>query len=211
MNSASIELFSDATALETPVNAAFSQSDTGGSLAPSTTYYYRVSAFNSAGETLASAETSITTSAVAGDTHTVTVNWGAVTGATGYNVYGRSTGAELFIESVDGQATTTYVDTGAIVPSGALPSANTTIAPGSGQWPGGRGFFTAVATFGGGSVTLQYLGPDNTTWLVAQQPDATDATLAASGGVLFELPPGQIRAAVVTATAVYARADRVPT
>ncbi len=78
-------------------------------------------------------------------------------------------------------------------------------------WAGGRGFFTAVATFGGGSVTLQYLGPDNTTWLVAQQPDATDAALTANGGVLFELPPGQIRAAVVTATAVYARADRVPT
>lgn len=77
-------------------------------------------------------------------------------------------------------------------------------------WPGGRGMFSAVATFGGGSVTLNYLGPDGTTWLVAQQPDATDAALTAAGGVLFELPPGQIRAAVVTATDVYARADRIP-
>lgn len=76
-------------------------------------------------------------------------------------------------------------------------------------WAGGRGFFAAVATFGVGSVTLQYLGPNNT-WLVAQQPDATDAALTANGGVLFDAPPGQIRAAVVTATAVYARADRVP-
>lgn len=77
-------------------------------------------------------------------------------------------------------------------------------------WAGGRGFFSAVATFGGGSVTLQYLGPDNTTWVAAQQPDATDAALTAAGGVLFDAPPGRIRAAVVTATAVYARADRVP-
>lgn len=210
MNSASIELFSDATALSTPVNAAFSQSDTGGSLEPSTTYYYRVSAFNSAGETLASAETSIATSAVAGNTHTVTVNWGAVTGATGYNVYGRSTGAELFIEAVDGQATTTYVDTGAIVPSGALPAANTTIAPGSGQWPGGRGFFSAAATFGGGSVSLQYLAPDNTTWVTALDVVGAAVTLTATGGVVFELPPGQVRASAITATAVHADAARIP-
>ena len=70
-------------------------------------------------------------------------------------------------------------------------------------WGGGRGVFAVVATFGGGSVTLQYLGPDGSTWL-------TGATaLTANGLVAFELPPGKIRAAVTTATAVYASAEQV--
>lgn len=71
------------------------------------------------------------------------------------------------------------------------------------EWPGGRGVFQAVATFGGGSVTLQYLGPDGATWLAA----GSDTTLAANGGGVFNLPPGRIRAAVATATAVYAAAE----
>lgn len=71
-------------------------------------------------------------------------------------------------------------------------------------WPGGRGLFSAEATFGGGSVALEYSGP-NGTWL------ATPAvSLSANGGVLFELPPCNIRAAVVTATGVYATAARIP-
>lgn len=69
-------------------------------------------------------------------------------------------------------------------------------------WGGGRGIFSAVATWGGGSVTLQYLGPDGSTWIAAA------TALTANGLVAFELPPGQIRAAVATATAVYANADQ---
>lgn len=108
--------------LATPVNAAFATASTGGSLVPAT-YYYRVSAINSLGETLASTETSQVVGAGT-NTNTVTVNWGAVTGATGYKVYGRSTGAELLIATVG--AVTTYVDTGSITPAGALPAVNTT-------------------------------------------------------------------------------------
>lgn len=70
------------------------------------------------------------------------------------------------------------------------------------EWGGGRGIFCATATWGGGSVTLQYLGPDESTWLTAA------TALTANGLIAFELPPGRIRAAVATATAVYARADQ---
>ena len=108
------------TALATPVNAAFSTSTTGGTLAAAT-YFYRVVAKNAYGKTLASAETSQITT---GTTSTVTVNWGAVSGATGYEVYGRTTGAELLIASVG--AVTTYTDDGSITPAGALPASNTT-------------------------------------------------------------------------------------
>lgn len=69
------------------------------------------------------------------------------------------------------------------------------------RWNGGRGVFSAVATWGGGNVQLQYLGPNGSTWL------NVGSALTADGLAAFELPPGQIRAAVTTATAVYARAD----
>ena len=103
-------------ALAVPVNAAFTQ---GAGTLGTATYYYRVSALNAQGETLASTETSLAITGPAG----VNVNWGAVAGATGYKVYGRSTGAELLIATVG--AVTTYLDDGSITPSGALPSAST--------------------------------------------------------------------------------------
>lgn len=70
------------------------------------------------------------------------------------------------------------------------------------QWGGGRGILVATATWGGGSVTLQFLGPDGSTWL-------TGATaLTANGFVLFELPPCRYRIAIATATAVYAQVEQ---
>lgn len=59
-------------------------------------------------------------------------------------------------------------------------------------WPGGRGTFLATGTFSGATVKLQVLGPDNTTWIDA----GTYTTLTAAGAGNFDLPQGQIRAAV---------------
>lgn len=106
--------------IATPVISSTSTNAAGGTLAAAT-YYYRVSAINAFGETLASTEASRTT---AGATSSVTINWSAITGATGYKVYGRSTGAELLIATVG--EVLTYEDTGAVTPAGALPTANTT-------------------------------------------------------------------------------------
>ena len=108
------------TELATPTGLVATASAAGGVLATAT-YYYRVSATNAQGEeTLAEAEVS---AAVTGPTGSVALTWTAVTGATGYNVYGRTTGAELFIASA---TSATYTDTGAITPAGALPTTNTT-------------------------------------------------------------------------------------
>lgn len=101
---------------------------TGGTLAAAT-YAYRVTAVNGAGETTPSSE--VTTSVASGTTGSVTVTWPAVQGATGYRIYGRTTGAELFIaynNNSGGQSrpSVSYTDTGAITPSGAMPGANTT-------------------------------------------------------------------------------------
>lgn len=84
------------------------------------TYYYRVSAITTSGETLACSEVGLTIGATTG----VILTWDAMPGATGYRVYGRSTGAELFIAEVSGTALT-YTDSGSITPTGALPTANT--------------------------------------------------------------------------------------
>ena len=101
-----------------PVNAAFTA---GSGTLVAGTYYYRVTALTADGtQTLPSVETSLVLAATGG----VNVNWGAVTGATGYNVYGRSTGAELLIATLGN--VTTYLDDGSITPAGAMPTSNST-------------------------------------------------------------------------------------
>lgn len=50
------------------------------------------------------------------------------------------------------------------------------------QWGGGRGVFSLAGTVNGATVTLQYLGPDESTWLTAA------TSLTAVGIVSFELP-----------------------
>lgn len=98
-----------------PAGLAPSTATTGGTLAAST-YFYRVSAVVNETETALATEVSQITT---GATSTVTLNWTAVPNATSYKVYGRATGAELFMASV---LTNTFVDTGAITPAGAQPS-----------------------------------------------------------------------------------------
>ena len=67
-------------------------------------------------------------------------------------------------------------------------------------WPGGIGTFEAVSgTWGGGSVKLQMLASNGTTWL-----DLPDVVLSANSALNFELAPAQLRAVIATATAVYA-------
>lgn len=69
---------------------------------------------------------------------------------------------------------------------------------------GGKYRLRAVATFGGGSVALQTLGPDGTTWI-----PVANASLTAAGDVEVNLPKGQYRVLNTTATAVYADLVRV--
>lgn len=71
---------------------------------------------------------------------------------------------------------------------------------------GGKYSVNAVATFGGGSVKLQMLGADGSTYVsVASTTDFT-----AAGHATVDLPAGQYRWTIATATAVYAKCVRVP-
>lgn len=67
---------------------------------------------------------------------------------------------------------------------------------------GGLYGVTVKATWGGGSVTLQRLAADNTTYVTAL------TAFSADGYQSVSLPPGTYKLDVVTATGVYA--DIVP-
>ena len=69
---------------------------------------------------------------------------------------------------------------------------------------GGRYYLMAEATWGGGNIKLQFQTP-NGTWI-----DVPSSTLSANNGTAIELPQGQIRAVVTTATAVYAYLVGIP-
>lgn len=104
-------------------------------------YSYRVSAVNAVGETLACAATTIAmadqrenwnpdaTSIIAG--RNITINWRTVTGAVGYNVYGVIGANETYIDHIDGQSSSAWVDYGTKTPSQVFttPAGDTTTAP----------------------------------------------------------------------------------
>lgn len=74
-------------------------------------------------------------------------------------------------------------------------------------WQGGRARFTVAGTLGGAAVNLEFIGPDNVTWIPY---DATG--LSAAGSLVIETIPGSLRASVTggTPSGLYARLDRVP-
>lgn len=128
-----------------------STASTGGTLADSTTYFYRVSAIMEAGsdgttyETLAAAQGSGQAVSSGTATNTVTITWTAVPGATGYRVYGRLTGAARLIATLGNVLT--FTDTGAT----AYPLSTTqvlgasTFLAGNYFGPGSQNFTSIVA------------------------------------------------------------------
>lgn len=70
---------------------------------------------------------------------------------------------------------------------------------------GGNYVFSAVATFGGGTVKLEMLAADGSSFLVVQNIAGTAASLNAAGTICgLVLPAGMYKIVVATATAVYA-------
>lgn len=114
--------------LAAPTLNTATPSTTGGTLAAGT-YYYRVTALTSAGETTVSNQVSAVTT---GTTSSVALSWGNVPSATGYRVYrSTSAGSNGGNVGVDVQApTTTRTDTGSATGSATPPAANSTGALG---------------------------------------------------------------------------------
>lgn len=89
-----------------------------------TSYSYRVSAKDASGETLASIAVTISNgNAPLSGTNFNRISWSLVQDATSYVVYGRTSGVEQRIIELFASH---YDDTGAVSPSGSVPTINTT-------------------------------------------------------------------------------------
>ncbi len=74
------------------------------------------------------------------------------------------------------------------------------------NWHGGRCMLIANATWGGGNIKLQTPGPDAS----GTATDIANSTLSANGTLNLDLPPGQYKVVITTATAVYASLIHIP-
>lgn len=116
------------TSLTAPTAPTVTRTGTTGSY----TYSYKITAVSNVGETSASAEGhSDLNQAVLDASSYMTVSWSAVTGAIGYNVYGRKDGQWSFITYLEGNSSTSYIDKGSVTPSTVFtpPEGNSTAGP----------------------------------------------------------------------------------
>ncbi|MBM3994532.1 MAG: hypothetical protein FJ303_10335, partial [Planctomycetes bacterium] len=131
-----------ATAAPTLVTSALSAS--AGTLSAGTTYYYVVTAVGPYGESIASSQTSFTTSA---PSQAIDLSWHVVDGATGYYVY-RSTTSGSFGERlapITSGTTTSFTDTGTAGTSNSPPVLQFTISIRN----GGNTYTTGPITYTG--------------------------------------------------------------
>ena len=107
------------TALSTPAISSVTKNGMTGS---SFTHYYRVTANNEVGESIASASGSVTSGKVREawieNTDYTTVSWSAITGATSYTIYYGDDPLNCFeLYTVGGNATTSFIDYGTLAPN----------------------------------------------------------------------------------------------
>jgi hypothetical protein len=116
---------SNTATLPAPTSSACSTAATGGALAAAT-WYYKTTALTAAGETTPAAEQAQTTT---GTASTVTVNWAALTGATGYKVYrGTTPGNENLLIATLGAGSASFTDDGGTLTAASPPGSNTATA-----------------------------------------------------------------------------------
>jgi hypothetical protein len=87
--------------------------------------YWKVTTLTALGESTGSNEVTATLTA----NQQQVLNWGAVSGATGYRVYrGTSAGSEsVLVTTINSGSTTTYTDTGTAGTAATVPTSNTTL------------------------------------------------------------------------------------
>lgn len=115
--------------LTSPTGVVASVTPFSGLLPANTTFYYRVTAINHFGETLASTEVQVTTGN--DNNRMVKIAFNLVPGANAYKLYGRTQGSEQYLLTYvpSYSLANEFYDSGEASPSGALPLTNTTAAP----------------------------------------------------------------------------------
>lgn len=174
--------------IATPAISSSGTATSGGTLTDSTTYYYKLTAINAAGETAASGEHTQATGVSGSNINTITLNWSAPagTGITGYRIYrGTGTGTETLLATT-GSSATSYIDTGTAAGATTPPTVNTTVSSGPNDiscplnWSQGR---TPTSSddiwFQGSTVSAQY----NLQLLAAVTPSSINVDLSFTGQV----------------------------
>ncbi len=143
-------------ALSAPTISTLSTATTGGTIPASTAVYAKVTALNASGETIGSAEETITVGSST-STNTVTVPWTAVAGATKYNIYASTTtGTETYQHQVLGGSSNSYTLTSIATGGASVPATNTT----------GKNLSTVISgqTDSSLSLDIPLNGVNGTTW-----------------------------------------------
>lgn len=144
----------------------------GVELSGNTTYFYKVTAINTAGETTENKIPAIVEAQVSQPVTPLPIilQWDLVKGASGYRIYKSSTtGQERFLVEVSGESTLNYTDTGNVATNNSLPvpSQNTArtsvrkIVAGAGitvSPPDGTGDVTIEAAATGGVSSIRKNG-----------------------------------------------------
>lgn len=104
-----------------PAAPTVAASATGGTIGSGVGVQYSVTAVDNGIESLPSALSTLTTTG-GGSTNSINITVPTVAGAEFYNIYGRASGSQLFILTVELSSTSVFTDSGAITPAGAVPS-----------------------------------------------------------------------------------------
>jgi hypothetical protein len=166
---------------------------TGGTLAPATQYCYRATSLDNLGESYPlSTQVCVTTANDGNSTHQVQLFWAPINGVTrGYNVYGRTTGAEQFmavapnVRWTGNTAAILWTDTGALTPSGAMPTLNATGQIQAGGKISAPTVFSTVATgtvpFSATSTTPAHMNIDGNAATATDLAAYTNYSVLGSG------------------------------
>jgi hypothetical protein len=155
---------STATGISSPSAPTISPSTTGGTL-PAGTYSFALAATANEGTTpaIASSPTSVTTT---GTTSSITINWSAVTGASGYELYASANSGVTWyaLNAGPGSGVTsyTYTTNGAFNGLATLPVSNTTVGTLNVNGTYQVGGLTVLQTPGAGNTFLG-IGASNST------------------------------------------------
>ena len=186
--------------LPAPTGLTVTSSPVGGQLAGSQSW--QVTALTPIGETEGSPQVTAT---IAGGS--ASLSWGAVEGATGYNVYRAAAGANgpqaaVLVAMIQDPGSTTYVDTGAPARSGSPPSVSTagSVDLGArfaeGSIPvmlvdaGGAGLAAMAAAPGDGTLMINPAGPLDPFSLTAPLTLLLDVVEVSRGSTVAAEPLG---------------------